>query len=794
MKNFNQRINENPSILPSGFTGFIIKNSNVVIDKSFIEKGTSFINAYENSNVVLKDCGTPIPTEASAAKVSTAMASKLKEELDRITLPPWVNYNIKRYDNYNKDGNETYVVIPSNANCHLVEVQSMFNVKNNPTYEIVTKYRENLHAAIGTDEEADKDTAPSKMSIQNQIVKGGEISTKDVDYTISGTYYLTNIDSAIKAVWPLDENFGIDQDNPALNLHFKERMTMPISEWKMSDVNKTDLFGNIIYDRNKKEKMLDEDDPDNNHKGSYKYYARSVKNQPYKLSEEYRLSGTQFRMFGMLQNKDGEYFIVGPYTDDTVLYQIRLADNIYEDQHTEPLDFYFKFLNQNISLRDVINTDLTNTAEIKNTSLKNLEPENIKILKDSFLSGINYNRNRIQLDIISGVDQTITPNQQERILNFLGFKNGTLSASSQENEPRITFMTADGPVIDEYLGDAKTQLTDGFFDIKDANFLRVRDPEFENYYVLTSRMTNADAGVEDSYSVPSSSIKFDMTIQSALYDNSPIVSTYIITEFTSGNVKNDETHHWLKSSYEFVLSANNDKNITISDNNKIYNFDVTTINNDTYYTLKCGSTNYYFYPVIAAGNITTNKIYKISKTSSTDIIPQLSSLASLLNNYTSKNEIKIENSVDTFSYQYNENTSKYELKFINENGYNETLNSIIDEKVPELKSNKNFQHHLINLTINWNNRNVYYDDNYDIPLSGYYLILNDNYYTLGNGMTNDLDYLRDGKSYLIQGTELVISSNYFRALNKVIPFDKKDITDFYVRSERYYSKYISYFK
>lgn len=56
MSRFKQNINEHSSITPSGFAGYLIKNSNVIIDKSYIEKGTSLINVFDNSNALLKDC------------------------------------------------------------------------------------------------------------------------------------------------------------------------------------------------------------------------------------------------------------------------------------------------------------------------------------------------------------------------------------------------------------------------------------------------------------------------------------------------------------------------------------------------------------------------------------------------------------------------------------------------------------------------------------------------------------------------------------------------------------------
>ena len=60
MSNFRQRIYEYSAILPSGFAGYIVKNSNVIIDKSYTEKGTSLINVFDNSNALLKDCRNTI--------------------------------------------------------------------------------------------------------------------------------------------------------------------------------------------------------------------------------------------------------------------------------------------------------------------------------------------------------------------------------------------------------------------------------------------------------------------------------------------------------------------------------------------------------------------------------------------------------------------------------------------------------------------------------------------------------------------------------------------------------------
>jgi hypothetical protein len=80
MGKFKQKINEQSIVQPSGFTGVIIDNSKIVIDKTYIEKGTSFVNAFNNSNVILKDCGSPEPIVDSNENIVSKTTSKLKTE------------------------------------------------------------------------------------------------------------------------------------------------------------------------------------------------------------------------------------------------------------------------------------------------------------------------------------------------------------------------------------------------------------------------------------------------------------------------------------------------------------------------------------------------------------------------------------------------------------------------------------------------------------------------------------------------------------------------------------------
>ena len=79
MARFKQRIDEHSSISPSGFTGYIVKNSNVIIDKSYIEKGTSLINVFDNSNALLKDCRNILSKSWIILKSIFKIEIKIKE-------------------------------------------------------------------------------------------------------------------------------------------------------------------------------------------------------------------------------------------------------------------------------------------------------------------------------------------------------------------------------------------------------------------------------------------------------------------------------------------------------------------------------------------------------------------------------------------------------------------------------------------------------------------------------------------------------------------------------------------
>lgn len=495
MKNFAQRIDEKSSISPSGFTGFIIKNSNVVIDKSFIEKGSSFVNAFENSNVILKDCGTPVPIEKSSGSIVTTLNTKLLEEVERKTLPPWVNYKLKHYNIWEDTSTGTEInpkVGTSNINMHLIDVVNKKRVNDaaKTFFDKVTDYRNNL---IGNNVSGQ---VLSKFSIENQIIKNNEISSKDVNFTISGAYYLSGLDSAIKAVWPLDENFKTDKDEPTLSLQFKERMTFPISVGEdyltMSDVYETDSFGNYITDV-KTKINIDEDIPSQNHNGTYKFVAQSELNEPLHSTDFQTIEVTDEKSyFNLIQNTKQEYFIQGPYTDNTVLYNVRLRNGVLEYIHNEPLTYYFPFRGSTVSLRDLLNVDFSNKSAVSKSSLSPIS-KYLNILSSNFLNDkIDLNKNVLNVDIVSGLfsDSSILGNAS--VYYALGFKNKNKTNNvSSTNTIELNGKDA----IEAYLGeDGLNELLNGAFEVTLNNSISVRNKDIK--YVAFNDVPNVPSSSE----------------------------------------------------------------------------------------------------------------------------------------------------------------------------------------------------------------------------------------------------------------------------------------------------------
>ena len=154
MSIFTQRVQEHSSIIPSGFTGYIVRNSNVIIDKSYIKKGTSFVNAFDNTNVLIKDCGTPVPSVDSNLSQYLKLHKKIENETDRRLLPMWLHYkfnNAKFLNGISESDFEDFAA--SNEGEQKIGVIRNSNFNDEP-YNKIKEYRDEMIASAKTDEGA----------------------------------------------------------------------------------------------------------------------------------------------------------------------------------------------------------------------------------------------------------------------------------------------------------------------------------------------------------------------------------------------------------------------------------------------------------------------------------------------------------------------------------------------------------------------------------------------------------------------------------------------------------------
>ena len=243
MGRYKQKINEKPSIDTKGFVGVIANKSNITIDNSYIEKGTALINAFENSNVILKNCGTPVPTSESDEKIVNKAISKLTNEIDRKTLPFFIHHKIARFDDENLNVND------NNPTLSRLEVINEYDT-NNDEYRQINEFRQNIGSNLKNDEERNQPICDSKFLLEQQILRSKDLLTKDINFTISGLYYLSGLTSSIKAVFPLNASLKTNFDNPKLNLNYVNREIFPYQingqNVRIKNVNKLDSFGNEI--------------------------------------------------------------------------------------------------------------------------------------------------------------------------------------------------------------------------------------------------------------------------------------------------------------------------------------------------------------------------------------------------------------------------------------------------------------------------------------------------------------------------------------------------------------------
>ena len=212
----------------------------ITVDKSYIEKGTSFVNAFDNSNVLLKDCGSPIPESGATQEFVSELMKQVKSENDSIKLPPWIHYKLKRFDTSDQE-----TVALSGENKFIVNLEHVRN-----TSDQILSYRNAVLDKAKPDEYNDL-VANSDLIPEICMYKDG-IDTGTVSHTANGTYVLSAVESSIRAVWPMDSNTAndieISPEQPPLNLHFvnREIFNMLNSNGKevlISDIYKTDKFG-----------------------------------------------------------------------------------------------------------------------------------------------------------------------------------------------------------------------------------------------------------------------------------------------------------------------------------------------------------------------------------------------------------------------------------------------------------------------------------------------------------------------------------------------------------------------
>jgi hypothetical protein len=180
MGRFKQKINEKPSINTKGLVGVIANKSNVVIDNSYIEKGTALVNAFENSNVILKNCGTPEPLSESNENIVNKTITKLSNENDRRLLPFFIHHKIARFDDVN-----TYVN-DNNPTLSRIEVINEHDIDND-VYLQLNNFRENIDSNLKNDESRQQLVCDSKFLMEQQILRDKNLTTKDIDFTISRT-------------------------------------------------------------------------------------------------------------------------------------------------------------------------------------------------------------------------------------------------------------------------------------------------------------------------------------------------------------------------------------------------------------------------------------------------------------------------------------------------------------------------------------------------------------------------------------------------------------------------------
>ena len=248
---YRQRINETSTLKAKGFVGINSIDSNLTIDKSYIEKGTSFVNASKNSNVIIKDCGSPEPAQTVASSFFYEQKEVLKDQKASVSLPPWIEYNVFRDDVLNPNTAEQYAKKYNLANHFYIKLDNILPGE-------VDENAKDAREALLVNSVAHDDRvvyAPSSYSLDLALARE-KVDLDSVHSTQDGMFFLSDVNSSIKGVWPLNAKYKFLQDNPKVNLHFVSRELYDLvnsngDTVKMNGILKLDKTGAVEVDETK---------------------------------------------------------------------------------------------------------------------------------------------------------------------------------------------------------------------------------------------------------------------------------------------------------------------------------------------------------------------------------------------------------------------------------------------------------------------------------------------------------------------------------------------------------------
>ena len=482
------------TINPSGFTGYIIKNSNVILEDSFIQKGTSFVNVFDNSNALLRDCGSVPPVTNQTLFQYSLIKHKLDTEIGKRLLPFWYHFKLNRIRNENalnynpQNGIRLSPVIISGNNIN--------RLMNDNLYTDIRQYRDNLINFTLSSESENGIEYLTQLSglIEKQIIDNEKWDSKDVEYTASGGYYLDALNSSIKAVFPLSQTKTINVDNPDILLNLKNRYYLPIYKddiendkskiYILSGISfnqkivKYDAFDLPIENFDKEIKQIDTTDNYTNntnifiHKniaesknslpiyekdenGDFVNYQMNYRSQTYNF-ENHDQPYFEFDSAYLLNEKNvtvNRLFFKGPYTKDNVSYF-----TVNNDMSTslnlngnEALTFYIKYKNNVYSLYDIVNNLLDDSDDLKTLKSNYFSVKNSEINND----------HKLYIDLLSVKTDQYQPNGFLETVTFGGFYDNTykIGTISVEYSDQIT-----GYIYDKYGNNITNDLINEFIE------------------------------------------------------------------------------------------------------------------------------------------------------------------------------------------------------------------------------------------------------------------------------------------------------------------------------------------